>query len=123
VTGGHAPANSFELLSSARLRSLLMIWKKEFDYVILIGTPLLVTNGGVLLASWADATVLLAHSGQSRLRELKEIRDTLLRNRARIQGVVLGETPRQSVTKTKASQRKETRYVYTELAKNAQAAD
>jgi capsular exopolysaccharide synthesis family protein len=118
VTGGHAPSNSFELLSSSTMRFLLMIWKKEFDYVILIGTPLLVTNVGVLLASWADATVLLAQNGQSRLRELKKIRDTLVHNRARIQGVVLNETPRKSVSKWKASQRKETRYVYPELHKS-----
>jgi succinoglycan biosynthesis transport protein ExoP len=114
VTGGHAPANSFELLSSGKMRSLLMTWKKEFDYVIVIGTPLLVTNVGVLLASWVDATVLLAQNGQSRVGELKEIRDTLLRNRARIEGVVLSETPNQSRTK-KTSQARDTRYVYPEL--------
>ncbi len=71
------------------------------------------------LASWVDATVLLAQNGQSRVGELKEIRDTLLRNRARIEGVVLSETPNQSRTK-KASQAKDTRYVYPELVKNAQ---
>ena len=123
VTGGHAPSNSFELLSSSKLRSLLMSWKKEFDYVILVGTPLLVTNVGVLLASWADATVLLAQNGQSRVRELRKIRDTLVRNRARIQGVVLSETPRQSVSKWKASQRKETWYVDQKLANPAEAAE
>ncbi len=120
VTGGHAPSNSFELLSSSTMRFLLMIWKKEFDYVILIGTPILVTNVGVLLASWADATVLLAQNGQSRLRDLKKIRDMLTHNRARIQGVVLSETPRKSASKRKASQRKETRYVYPEPHKNAE---
>ena len=123
VTGGHGPSSSFELLSSGTMRSLLMTWKKEFDYVILIGTPLLVTNVGVLLASWADATVLLAQNGQSRVRELKEIRDTLLRNRARIQGVVLSDTLHQSASERRASQAKETRYVYPEMAKNAEAAD
>jgi capsular exopolysaccharide synthesis family protein len=123
VTGGHAPANAFELLSSGKMRSLLMSWKKEFDYVILIGTPLLVTNAGVLLASWVDATVLLAQNGQSRVRELKDIRDTLLRNRARIEGVVLSETPRESLRQRKASQGKEPRYVYPELVKNAQGVD
>ncbi len=111
------------LLHSSTMRSLLIIWKKEFDYVILIGTPLLVTNVGVLLAGWADATVLLAQNGQSRLRELKKIRDMLLHNRARIQGVVLSETPRKSVSKRKASQRKEAHYAYPELHKNAEGAD
>jgi capsular exopolysaccharide synthesis family protein len=120
VTGGHAPPNSFELLSSPTMRILLMSWKKEFDYVILIGTPLLVTNIGVLLASWADATVLLTQNGQSRLRELKKIRDMLLHNRARIQGVVLSEASRKSVSRRKASQRKETRHVYPELHKKAE---
>jgi hypothetical protein len=86
----------------------------------LIGTPLLVTNIGVLLASWADATVLLTQNGQSRLRELKKIRDMLLHNRARIQGVVLSEASRKSVSRRKASQRKETRYVYPELHKKAE---
>ncbi len=51
VTGGHAPSSSSELLSSSLLRSVLMAWKEEFDYVVLIGTPLLATNAGVLLAS------------------------------------------------------------------------
>jgi len=123
VTGGHAPSNLFELLSSSTMRSLLITWKKEFDYVILNGTPLLVTNVGVLLASWADATVLLAQNGQSRLRELKRIRDMLLHSRARIQGVVLSETSRKSVRKTRATQRREAHYLYPELHKNAEGAD
>lgn len=120
VTGGHAPPNSFEVLSSPTMRVLLTSWRKEFDYVILIGTPLLVTNIGVLLASWADATVLLAQNGQSRLRELKKIRDMLLHNRARIQGVVLSETSRKSASKRRAYQHKETRHVYPELHKKVE---
>jgi capsular exopolysaccharide synthesis family protein len=124
VTGGHAPSNSSELLSSSLLRSVLMVWNEEFDYVVLIGTPLLATNAGVLLASWADATVLLAQNGQSRMCELKEICETLTRIRARIHGVVLSETPCQSISGRKSAQRKETRYVvYQELAKQAQGVD
>lgn len=123
ITGGHATSTSSEPLSSAIFHSLLLKWRREFDYVVLIGTPLLISNVGMLLASWVDATVLMAQNGQSRIRELKHIHDTLLRNRARILGVVISDVPRRSVNQSKTARRKEARYAYSELAKQAQGAD
>ena len=123
VTGGNAPSSSCDLLTSATFHSLLLKWRGEFDYVVVIASPLLVANVGMLLASWVDATVLVAQDGQTRLRDLKQIRDTLLRNNATIQGVVISDAPRQSPYQGKAARRKEELYVYPELAKRAQIAD
>ena len=123
VTGGDATSASSDLLTSVTFHSLLLKWKKDFDYVVVIGSPLLVENVGILLASWVDATVLIAQNGQSRIRELKQICDTLLRNKARVQGVVISDMPLQSEHKSNAARRKETRYVYPKLAKHAEIAD
>ena len=123
VTGGNATGASCDLLTSATFHSLLLKWRKDFDYVVVIGSPLLSENVGMLLANWVDATLLIVQNGQSRLRELKQIRDTLLRNKARIQGVVISDVPRRSAHQGKAARRKETRYGYPELAKQAQTAD
>jgi succinoglycan biosynthesis transport protein ExoP len=123
VTGGNATSASCDLLTSATFHSLLLKWRRDFDYVVVIGAPLLVENVGMLLASWVDATVLIAQDGQSRFRELKQICDTLQRNRARIQGVVISDVPSRSAYKGKAARLKETRNVYSELAKQAQTAD
>jgi succinoglycan biosynthesis transport protein ExoP len=123
VTGGNATWASCDLLTSATFHSLLLKWRRDFDYVVVTGSPLLVENVGMLLASWVDATVLIAQNGQSRVRELKLIRDILLRNKARIQGVVINDAPGRTAHEGKATRRKETRYVYPELAKKAQTAD
>jgi Mrp family chromosome partitioning ATPase len=77
----------------------------------------------MLLASWVDATVLVAQDGQTRLRDLKQICNTLLRNNAKIQGVVISDVLRQSTHRAKIARRKEESYVYPELAKRAQIAD
>jgi polysaccharide biosynthesis transport protein len=123
VTGGDTAITSADLLTSTVFHSLIKKWRNEFDYVVLIGTPLLVTNVGMPLATWVDTTVLMAQIGHSRTRELKQIRDTLLRNGARIQGVVISDVPRRSINPGKAAQRAEARYVYPELAKEAQGSD
>jgi polysaccharide biosynthesis transport protein len=123
VTGGNASLPSCDLLTSATFHSLLLKWRAEFDYVVVIASPLLVANAGMLLASWVDATVLVAQDSQTRLRDLKQIRNTLLRNNATIQGVVISEMLRQSSHQGKVVQRKEESYVYPELAKRAQIAD
>ena len=123
VTGGNAKSSSCDLLTSATFHSLLLKWKGEFDYVVVIAPPLLVANVGMLLASWVDATVLVAQDNQTRLRDLKQIRNTLLRNNATIQGVVISDAPRQSAHQGKSARRKEELYAYPELAKRAQIAD
>jgi polysaccharide biosynthesis transport protein len=114
VTGGRS-ASCADLLSSNALRTLLLTWKKEFDFVVLAGTPLLASNAGMPLASWVDSTILVVQEGQSRLRELKKIRDMLLRHNARIHGLVINTAPRRLIGT--AAQRKEVRYVFPDLVK------
>jgi Mrp family chromosome partitioning ATPase len=123
VTGGNTTSLSSDMLTSSTFHSLLLQWRRDFDYVVVIGSPLLVENAGMLLGSWVDATVFIAQNGQSRLGELKQIRDTFLRNKARIHGVVIIDEPHRSVHKARAAQLRETRYVYPKLAKQAHTSD
>ena len=123
VTGGDATLPSCDLLTSTTFRSLLLKWRAEFDFVVVIASPLLVVNAGTLLASWVDSTVLVAQDGQTRIRDLKQICNTLLRNNAKIRGVVISEVLRPSAHQVEVARHKEESYVYPELAKRAQIAD
>lgn len=114
VTGGRSDTSS-DLLSSNALRSLLLNWKQEFEFIVLAGTPLLSSNATMPLATWSDSTILVVQQGQSRMRELKSILDTLLRHKARVHGVVINTAPHHSMSST--TQRKEVRYVFPDLAK------
>jgi len=124
VMAGDAGAAASDLLASNDFHSLLLTWRKEFSYVVILGPPLLTDSVGPLLASWADTTVLAVRNGHARVRELKQTRDTLLRHNARIHGVVLNHLPpRVEQPANKAERHQEKRHEYATLAKQTQAAD
>jgi capsular exopolysaccharide synthesis family protein len=124
VMAGDAGAAASDLLASNDFHSLLLTWRKEFSYVVILGPPLLTDSVGALLASWVDTTVLAVRDGHARVRELKQTRDTLLRHNARIHGVVLNHLPpRVKQPANKAERHQEKRHEYATLAKQTQAAD
>lgn len=123
VSAGNAADEACDLLSSIIFRSLLLGWRREFDYVVVISPPVLMDSVATLLASWVDATVLTVQSGHARVGELKQIRETFMRYNARIHGVVLSSLPSRIEQQDISAIRKETRYEYPTLVKQVQAAD
>jgi succinoglycan biosynthesis transport protein ExoP len=62
---GPRPVNPAELLSSERMRALLQEARKEYDFIILDSPPLLNVADARILASVADATILVIKGGDT----------------------------------------------------------
>ncbi len=86
---GPLPANPSELLGSTRMEELLAKQRKEYDYIIIDGPPVLLVSDTKVLARLVDATLLVFNAAatsrgaaQRTIRELKDVN-------ARIVGCVL----------------------------------
>lgn len=66
MSSGPLPPNAADLLSGARLASLLSGSLEVFDFVIIDGPPMLGLADAVLLSSAAEATILVVGAGQAR---------------------------------------------------------
>ena len=86
---GPLPANPAELLGSTRMEELLARHRKDYDYIIIDGPPVLLVSDAKVLAGLVDATLLVFNAAatsrgaaQRTIRELKDVN-------ARIVGCVL----------------------------------
>ena len=89
VTSGTLPPNPAELLSSDRLGQLVAELAERFDLVLLDTPPVLAVTDAALVARHAGVNLLVARSGQHRLRELTAALRSLGRNGIRVNGFVL----------------------------------
>jgi polysaccharide biosynthesis transport protein len=62
-SGLAVPPNPSELLSSASMKHWLDRWRKEYDFIVLDGAPVLPVTDSVILTTVSDMTILLARSG------------------------------------------------------------
>jgi succinoglycan biosynthesis transport protein ExoP len=93
VTGGSPILLSSDALASTTFHALMLEWRRDFDYVVLTCAPFLVASASTLVASWADATVLVTRYNESRLADLKQVGDLLSRSGATVAGVVINDLP------------------------------
>ncbi|MHC5214829.1 MAG: CpsD/CapB family tyrosine-protein kinase, partial [Planctomycetota bacterium] len=84
IDSGPLPANPAELLNGQRMKSLLEHCKSNYDYVIIDGPAMLVSDSKIL-ASQADATILVFNTANTHrgaairmLREMREIHADVL---------------------------------------------
>ena len=94
------PATQFptELLSSDRCRDLLNQWKDTFDYVILDSPSLLDVTDALILAQWADRTLLVARYGFTTNQSLDRAYDLLASGSDTNVDVILNDVDRSSVS-------------------------
>lgn len=69
-----------ELLGSAKLKNLLDAQRKNYDYVLVDGPPVLLVSGAKLLAKNVDGTILIFNANSTKrgaalrmINELKEV--------------------------------------------------
>jgi capsular exopolysaccharide synthesis family protein len=84
IDSGPLPLNPSELLGSDKMIELISIVRQKYDYVIIDGPPMLVSEAKTL-ASEVDGTILVFNADQTRrgaaeraLRELKEVNANIL---------------------------------------------
>ncbi|MBN1392592.1 MAG: polysaccharide biosynthesis tyrosine autokinase [Sedimentisphaerales bacterium] len=80
IDSGPLPANPAELLGGAQMKNLIEEQRKNHDYVIIDGPPVLLVSAAKILAKLADGTVLVFNAAATRrgaaqrtITELKEV--------------------------------------------------
>jgi capsular exopolysaccharide synthesis family protein len=88
---GIIPPNPAELLGSQRMIQLIQRLRNEFDFVLLDTPPVVAVTDALLLGHVADATVIIARAGHSRIDALLRAMDSVERSGANLLGVVLND--------------------------------
>lgn len=89
VLAGPLPPNPAELLSGPKLVSLLTLAAEHYDQVIIDGPPVMGIADAPILANVADGTMLVVHSGKTRITTAQVAVKRLQVARAHIVGSLL----------------------------------
>ena len=89
LPAGPVPDAPSELLASQRMRTLLRKWTQEYEHVVIDTPPMFPVTDAMVLATQADAVLLVVRSGVTRKKALLRMRDVLQRANANIAGVAL----------------------------------
>jgi receptor protein-tyrosine kinase len=93
---GQMPPNPAELLNGKRIQEVFGKLRKLFDLVLIDSPPVLPVTDAVILAKDADATLLVVAAGQTSQGDLQRSAEKLAQVNARVVGLVLNETSRQT---------------------------
>ncbi len=89
LPSGSTPPNPSELLGSSAMDALIREVRHDYEYVIMDTPPTLPVTDAAVVASNADATILVVRSGDTEETAAQRALDQLRRVRARIAGAVL----------------------------------
>jgi capsular exopolysaccharide synthesis family protein len=94
---GPIPPNPVELFSSPTMQDLLVGLRKQFEYVVLDSPPVLHVSDAQVLASQVDAAILVTHGGSTPREFVNAAKESLLRVKANVIGVVLNNVDFEAV--------------------------
>ena len=89
MTCGPIPPNPSELLGSTKMRRLLDVLDKQFDFVIVDSPPVLSVTDAAVLSALAGTTLVVLRANRSRKGEFKQVVERLEDVNANVAGVVL----------------------------------
>jgi capsular exopolysaccharide synthesis family protein len=93
---GQMPPNPAELLNGKRIQEVFSKLRQLFDLVLIDSPPVLPVTDSVILAKDADATLLVVAAGQTSQGDLQRAAEKLAQVNARVVGLVLNETSKQT---------------------------
>lgn len=93
LPAGPVPPNPSELLSSKRMHRLMDALKNSFDIIILDAPPVGSVTDAQILASQADATILVVPYGIAQKELVAEAQDLLQKANANLIGAVMNRIP------------------------------
>jgi succinoglycan biosynthesis transport protein ExoP len=88
LPAGTPPPNPAELLASTNMRDVLAELREQYDHIVVDTPPTLSVTDAVVMATRADAVVLVIRSGQTTKQALRRSRDILMQVNARVSGVL-----------------------------------
>ncbi|WP_395341888.1 GumC family protein [Ningiella sp. W23] len=89
LTCGTIPHNPIEMLTSDRFIKALDALKKQFDYIILDGPPILPVSDSTILGTKVDGVVLAVRAEETKIKASAEALQRLKRLEANVIGAVL----------------------------------
>lgn len=89
IASGSLPGNAAELLSAEVVREFLLEARSAYDIVIFDSSPLLAVSDPSVLATFADATLLVVYAGRTRVAEIEQSQDILNNVGVKVTGVIL----------------------------------
>jgi capsular exopolysaccharide synthesis family protein len=89
MTCGPVPPNPSELLGSTKMRRLLEVLDKQYDFVILDSPPVLSVTDAAVLSALAGTTLVVVRANKSRKDEFKQVVERLEDVNANLAGAVL----------------------------------
>jgi len=89
LAAGRRPPNPSELLSSDYMTQLIRALEARFDYVIIDAAPLLPVTDGAIVATIADACLLVVAHRQTEREQAQRSRQSLMNVGAPVVGLVL----------------------------------
>lgn len=108
LPSGPAPPNPSELLGSEAMHRLLGELRRDYQYIVIDTPPTLPVTDATVVATNADATIMVIKSGETEEEAAQRAVEQLRRVRARIAGAVLnGVSARQDHSYSYYSYRRE----------------
>ncbi len=89
LPSGSIPPNPAELISSERMKELLLKLSERYDHILIDSPPLINVTDPVILSTMVDGVILVVHGGKSTRDVVRRARQELSSVGARIFGVVL----------------------------------
>ena len=89
LPAGTPPPNPAELLASTDMRDLIERLRNQYDHIVIDTPPALSVTDAVVLATRADAVVLVIRSGHTTKQALRRAREVLGRVNAKVAGVLM----------------------------------
>ena len=89
LPAGPVPQYPAELLASERMAEVMLVWREEYDFIIVDGAPVLPITDSVLLSTLADLTLVVARYKTTERQSLERTCSILQSQGARRIGLVL----------------------------------
>ena len=94
LLSGTRPPNPIDLLSTTKFEETINRLKQEYDFIVIDTPPVAVASDALIVSRIADGTVLVLRNDYISRKRVIRTKTQLLRNDARIVGVVLTRVKR-----------------------------
>jgi protein-tyrosine kinase len=91
LPSGPVPPNPSELISSNKMKELLVLLQEVYDYILIDSPPLVTVTDPIILSTLVDGVILVAKSGKTKTDVLRRAYHDLATINAKILGVVLND--------------------------------
>ncbi len=91
LPSGPVPPDPGSIVESEKMKQLVDDLCQQYDMVILDSPPILVANDAIVLAGYADSSVLILESGKTTRRALSQARELIKQGNVQLLGSILNK--------------------------------